>query len=95
MTSTTNLRAYCSQPHPGSDAEADRWCEMYHRPVGPAYIRHEGAVLELLELLDNDTAPDVAYAVTATAHGMTTERLQQITRMWCAIAGVPAPERTS
>ena len=26
-------RAYCDLEHRGSDAEADRWCEMYHRPI--------------------------------------------------------------
>jgi hypothetical protein len=30
-----NDRTYCDQPHPGSDTEADRWCEMYHRPTAP------------------------------------------------------------
>lgn len=29
-------RAYCDQDHPASDADADRWCEDYHRPQVPA-----------------------------------------------------------
>lgn len=29
-------RAYCSSWHPGSDAEADRWCEVYHTPPDKA-----------------------------------------------------------
>jgi hypothetical protein len=28
-------RAYCDRDHPGDDAEADRWCEWYHRPPLP------------------------------------------------------------
>lgn len=28
-------RAYCDQPHPGDDAQADRYCRDYHRPWGP------------------------------------------------------------
>jgi hypothetical protein len=39
-------RAYCDQPHPGGDAEADRWCELYHRPACPAGGEH---VYELQE----------------------------------------------
>lgn len=30
-------RMYCSQDHPGSDEEADRWCESYHRPSVPLF----------------------------------------------------------
>lgn len=36
-------RAYCDQPHPGGDAEADRWCEMYHQNNGPAVCKVCGA----------------------------------------------------
>jgi hypothetical protein len=27
--------AYCDREHPASDADAHRWCEMYHRPSTP------------------------------------------------------------
>lgn len=31
-------RVYCDQDyHPASDADADRWCQDYHRPTGPRF----------------------------------------------------------
>jgi len=35
-------RAYCDQRHPSGDAEADAWCESYHRPQLPADERTRG-----------------------------------------------------
>lgn len=34
-------RAYCDQDHPGGDAEADRWCQMYHQPKVPKVVPDE------------------------------------------------------
>jgi hypothetical protein len=47
-------RAYCDQSHPGGDAEADRWCEDYHRPVLPALI------LETVPEYRPPTGPDAS-----------------------------------
>lgn len=33
-------RAYCDQPHPAGDVEADRHCAIYHRPATPRPIDH-------------------------------------------------------
>lgn len=32
---TIRQRAYCDLDHPGDDVEADRWCELHHRPATP------------------------------------------------------------
>jgi len=44
----TSQRAYCDQPHPCSDKEADRWCELYHRPASPVDLAALEANLEAM-----------------------------------------------
>lgn len=61
--------------------------------TGPAYIRFEEAVLEVFRAVEVEgvTAED-AYNGVADAWDITPERLQSITRMWCALAPCPLPE---
>jgi hypothetical protein len=67
---------------------------------GRAIDRHEDAICAALDLHDrlvyesgdNDEVP-FAYAVqvTAQSYGLTEERLDQLVRCWCGIAGIEVP----
>ncbi len=67
---------------------------MSNRPIDI----YEDAICAALDLHDrlvyeSDDAVPFAYAVqvTAQAHGLTEERLAQLIRMWCALAGIEVP----
>ena len=67
---------------------------------GRAIDRHESAIVDVLDLIEEikDGAGDYtipeAFEFVASINGLTTDRLIHLTTVWCAIAGIPAPEVT-
>lgn len=55
------------------------------------YIRHEEAILELLQRWDAGQEIDDALHDVAPAHGLQPARLRHLATLWCSIAGVPSP----
>ena len=66
--------------------------------IQPAYIRHEPAIVAVLDLIDNLDADDLpsivdaadAFRLVARVHSLTPARLLQLVQTWCAITGIPA-----
>jgi hypothetical protein len=49
---------------------------------------HEDAILSVLAMMDAGDTYAEALAPIATAWSLTTDRLDHLVRVWCAIAGV-------
>jgi hypothetical protein len=61
--------------------------------TGRAIDRHESAIVDVLDLIDSEVVDNAeAFRFVASINGLTTERLQHLTRVWCAIAGIEAPK---
>lgn len=58
-------RAYCEREHPGGDAEADRWCEAYHRPTLPAPLTADNWQ-ERARAVETGDAPSGSLVVALT-----------------------------
>ena len=53
---------------------------------------HELSICAVLDsMFYAETAYEIALIEVAERDGLTTERLDQLVRTWCAIAGIPAP----
>jgi hypothetical protein len=57
-----------------------------------AIDRHEDAICAVLDITHYQQAPyAVALAHVAPQHDLTVERLDQLVRCWCGIAGIEVP----
>ena len=58
-----------------------------------AIDRHEAAIVELLDRIEDDEDFTVDYILETVAndHGLDADRLAQLTAVWCGIAGIANP----
>lgn len=56
-----------------------------------AIDRHEDSIVMVLGLMDLGASWEEALGDVGFMDGLTCERLTHLTKVWCALAGIPGP----
>lgn len=57
-----------------------------------AIDRHESSITDVMDLCDKGVKFSASVSLVAEAAGLTTERLTQLVRTWCAVGGFEVPQ---